>query len=75
MKNTLSYEIIGWCGTIVIIIAYFLISQKIIENGVLYNILNFVGGVSLVIICVLKKAYQPVILNIIWATIALLAII
>ena len=59
-KN-MTLEIIGWGGSILVVIAY-----VIDFNNFNAFILNTVGSVSLVGICYHKKAYQPLVINIAW---------
>jgi hypothetical protein len=69
-------EIIGWCGTAVIILAYALVSFGILSpQAVLYQVMNGAGALGVVHISLKKKAYQPGVLNIVWALIAAVAII
>ena len=75
MDKKTKEEIIGWYGTIAIVSAYALISFAYIDaNSLLYQILNFTGALGIVYISLKKKTYQPGVLNIIWAFIALIAI-
>lgn len=69
-------EFVGWYGTFAILLAYALISFKVIpSSGYLYQILNLTGAIGIVIISVVKKAKQPAALNIVWAAIAFLAMV
>jgi hypothetical protein len=69
-------EIIGWYGTIAILSAYALVSFRVIPaSGYAYQILNLTGAIGIVVISIVKKAKQPAVLNIVWAIIALIAII
>ncbi len=75
MKREIVSEIIGWRGAFAIIIAYILASFNIISvNTLTYQILNMAGAFGIVYISFKKNAYQPAILNIIWAIIAIIAI-
>jgi len=75
MKNNF-YEIIGWIGMGLIFLAYLLVSIGTIESDMLvYQFLNFIGAIGIIIISYVKKAYPPAVLNILWATIAILAIV
>jgi hypothetical protein len=76
MNKNIFEEIIGWYGTIAIVLAYALLSFNIISSNMLiYQILNGTGALGIVLISLKKKAYQPGVLNIIWVAIALIAII
>ena len=69
-------EILGWYGTIAIVVAYALISFSILEpTDLAYQILNATGAIGIVIVSFHKRAYQPGILNVVWALVAFLAII
>ena len=69
-------EVIGWYGTVAIVAAYAMSSFGILpSNSLIYQILNGTGALGIVYISLKKKAYQPGVLNIIWAVIALIAII
>ena len=69
-------EIIGWYGTIAIVLAYAMSSFGVISsNSLFYQVLNGTGALGIVYISLKKKAYQPGVLNIVWAVIALVAIV
>ncbi len=66
----------GWYGAIVIVGAFALSSFSIIKStDLIYQILNLTGAVGIVLVSFYKKAYQPGVLNIIWAIIAFVAIV
>lgn len=76
MNHKILDEIIGWYGTVAIVLAYGLLSFNILNyNNLIYQILNVTGAISIVYISFKKKAYQPGILNIIWTIIAIVAIL
>ncbi len=76
MKQKLLDESIGWYGTCAIVLAYALVSFNVLSPSTfLYQILNGTGALGIVYISFKKKAYQPGVLNIIWAIIAAIAII
>ena len=69
-------ETIGWYGTYAILIAYALLSFDVLEStSLVYQTLNGTGALGIFYISFKKKAYQPRVLNVIWAMIALIAII
>jgi hypothetical protein len=71
----LTNEILGWYGTVAIVLAYVLISFNIVtSNSTAYQLLNFTGALGIIAISFSKKAYQPAALNVIWAIIALIAL-
>jgi len=75
-RSHLVIEIVGWLGVGLIIVAYALLSFSILEsrNGV-YQIMNLLGSVGIIINSFAKKDYQPAALNIVWALIAIFALI
>ena len=76
MKTKLYEEIIGWYGTVAIILAYALVSFNVFTGeNIYYQLLNGTGGLGIVYISFKKKAYQPGVLNIIWSVIAAITII
>ena len=69
-------EILGWYGTLAIIVAYILVSFSFLPaSSILFQILNGTGAIGIVIVSLYKKAYQPAVLNIVWAFVALVAIV
>ncbi len=75
VRRTKIKDSIGWCGVILILIAYFLVSFGfIMADGFAYPTLNLLGSLCIIIETLSKKDYQPAILNIIWLLIAFIAI-
>lgn len=69
-------EIIGWCAALAILTAYVLVSFGIINAaGLAYQLLNVVGACGIAYISFLKRAYQSVVLNIVWLIIAIFVIV
>lgn len=69
-------EIYGWVGTVLIIGAYALVSFSFISSGsIIYQLLNFFGALGIILSSHVKRNMQPVILNVFWGLIALIAII
>lgn len=76
MKKKGIIELVGWYGTIVIVGAYALLSFGMLTSSDFwYQFLNFSGALGIVVVSFFKRAYQPGVLNIIWALIALFAIV
>jgi len=72
----IAIEIIGWIGTILILLAYFLLaSKKLEEKSKTYHGLNLIGGIFIVINSLSNSAYPSAGLNIVWSLIAIYAII
>ncbi len=69
-------EILGWYGAAAIVLAYALVSFSILEpTSAWYQLLNGTGAFGMVVVSFAKKAYQPGVLNIIWAVIAIVALV
>ncbi len=67
---------IGWYGVIAILAAYALLSFNIIvAKSYAYQLLNLTGAIGIMIEAASKKDKQPVALNIVWAAVALAAIV
>jgi len=60
------FGIIGWIGSFMYILSYFLLSYNIIESGKLYYLLNKIAAALIVIISIIKSTIQPVVINSIW---------
>ena len=68
--------VLGWYGVGAILVAYILNAFQIItvENA-FYLILNLTGGIGIIVHSWKQKDYPPVVLNVVWAFVALIAII
>ena len=76
MSSSSFWEIYGWTGTALVLLAFFLNSFGYVPaSGLTYQLLNLVGGLGLAAISYRKKAYQPVAINIVWTAISLVAIV
>lgn len=70
------YEIIGWLGAFFFIIAYFLLSiGKLKSDGILYQSMNVLGGLCLVINSINLNDHPNLVTNFIWMCIGLFAIV
>jgi len=69
------FNTLGWFGTLFIISAYALVSFSIIKsNSIVYQVLNLLGAGGIIFSSYIRKDMQPVVLNIFWGLIALIAI-
>ncbi|MCA9325165.1 hypothetical protein KDA23_03830 [Candidatus Saccharibacteria bacterium] len=74
-KRRLS-EIVGWYGTTAIVLAYILVSFKVVAaDGVVYQLLNLTGAIGIIVISLVKGVKQSVVLNVFWALIAVVALL
>lgn len=68
------FDILGWIGMILVLLAYGLLSTNKIPNGKLYQVLNLLAAICMAIGVFPKNAWFSFILQIIWAFIAIIAI-
>lgn len=69
-------EGLGWYGVVAILSAYGLLSFGYLQaDALVYQLLNATGAIGIMIDAYYAKNYQPVVLNIVWFGIALIAII
>lgn len=72
----LAIEIIGWVGAAMILVAYLLLSAGRLEaRSLAYQGLNLVGAIAFVINSGWNGAIPSASLNVVWAGIALFALI
>ena len=69
------YEIIGWAGSLAILVAYFLVSfHKISSSSKEYQLLNLFGAIGIIFNSAIHRALLSVGLNTAWFLIALSAL-
>ena len=68
------YDVSGWIGMVLVLLAYTLLSTDKIKNGILYQSLNLAAGIFMAIGLFPKNAWFSFTLQIIWAIVALIAI-
>ncbi|MFZ1360565.1 MAG: hypothetical protein WAS27_00835 [Candidatus Saccharimonadales bacterium] len=69
-------ELFGWIGTLLILGSYGLLSFGIVDgNSILYHTFVLIGAIGVALISYYKQAYQPLVLNGIFALLASFAII
>ena len=73
--NELFFDIIGWIGMILVLVAYILLSLNKIKNGYIYQILNFLAALLMAIGLFPKNAWFSFALQVVWGLIAIIAII
>ena len=68
-------EIIGWVGSIEILLAYGLNSyQKIRSDSLTFSLLNLTGGLFLTVYSIYKEAFANTFVNLVWVIIAVIAL-
>ena len=73
--NELFFDIIGWVGMILVLIAYILLSTNKLKNGYTYQILNFLAALLMAIGLFPKNAWFSFTLQVVWGLVAIIAII
>ena len=72
MSNNFIINILGWTGSILYLLAYALVSMKKTEgDSLLYQGINILAGVLLVIYTLALNAYATTGLNAVWVAIGL----
>ena len=76
MENKLIIDIIGWAGSVMVVVAYASVSyDKIKISPYLYQILNAGGSLCLIINTFYYHAFPSASVNVIWLMIALFALV
>ncbi len=74
MKNF--SEVVGWGGTFLIVLAYFLNTFGFISvEGIAYPIINLLGAVFLGFSVAQKKAWAATALQVVWSIIAIVSLV
>lgn len=68
-------DFVGWTGAILIVLAYFLNVQNMLERGQAYNLLNLLGASGVALGCWYRRTWFACALNVVWAGIALVAML
>jgi len=67
-------DVVGWVGAGLLLIAYGLVSfRRLRADSFLYQALNGVGSLALVVNTFYYHAYPSAFVNVVWITIALIA--
>ena len=69
-------EIVGWYGMVAIVSAYFLNVWGVIPaDGLVSLLLNLTGALGVIVISYHRKVWQTLGLNLVWAVIAIVALV
>jgi len=69
-------EALGWYGLGTVVLAYAMVSLSFVSaNSYVYQLLNLNGAFGLGVVAFVKRAYQNGVLNLVWAAIAIIAIL
>jgi len=75
-RGTRLLEVLGWLGTLAILAAYFATSYELLQpTSLTYALLNLFGGLTVGVISWMRRAWQPLTLNLAWALIAALTLL
>ena len=75
-KKIIATEWVGWYGITAILLAYALVSlQIILVESYGFQLLNLTGAIALIIISSARHIKQLMVLNSIWALVAMISII
>ena len=75
MDTNLLINLVGWMGSVAVILAYVLVSlNRLRGDSVAYQLLNLVGGLFLIVNTIFWGAYPSTFVNFVWVCIALFAI-
>lgn len=67
-------DALGWIGALLLIVAYACVSfRKLAVDGALYQLMNAIGSLLLIVNTVYYRAYPSAFVNVVWITIALAA--
>jgi len=69
------FDILGWAGMLLVLLAYILLSTNKINNGRVYQVLNLSGALFLAIGLFPKNAWFSFSLQIVWGCVAIAAIV
>ncbi len=76
MDITLLVNIIGWLGSAAVVLAYALVStNRVNGDSLLYQILNLVGSIFLIVNAVYLGALPSAFVSTVWVGIALFALV
>lgn len=70
------YEILGWVGVVFVLGSYCLLATGIIDgNSWVYHVLVLTGSVFIAVISYIRRVYQPMVLNICFSVLAIVALV
>jgi len=69
-------ETVGWIGTALVILAYFLVSKEYVTGkNAVYQLMNFFGAIGLGINVFYYGAWPSLAINIVWSIIAAVSLV
>jgi len=71
----MAFDVFGWVGMVLVLLAYTLLSTNKINNGKLYQMLNLLAALFMAIGLYPKNAWFSFALQVVWGGVAIIAII
>jgi O-antigen ligase len=69
-------ETLEWIGISLILVAYAMNMFGVLDTkNTIYLLMNILGSLGVVYVSFKKKDYQPGVLNIVWAVVAIIALV
>ena len=76
MNKRFVTEMLGWYGVAAILLAYAGVSFGLLNSASnLYQVLNLTGALGVLVDALSQKNFQPAVLNLVWATVALVSLV
>jgi len=69
------FDILGWIGMVLVLVAYGLLSTNKINTGKIYQVLNLIAAIFMAIGLLPKNAWFSFALQVAWGIIAIISII
>jgi len=70
------YDVIGMTGTLMVVVAYFMLQlQRLSATGLLYNLLNLLGAVLLLISLCFNFNLASVVIEVFWIAASLVGLV
>jgi hypothetical protein len=69
------FDLMGWIGMVLVLLAYILLSTGKIKNGMKYQLLNLFAGIFMAIGLFPKNAWFSFTLQVVWALVAIISIV
>jgi len=69
------FDIFGWIGMVLVLVAYALLSTNKIKAGILYQVINLIASIFMAIGVLPKNAWFSFALQVVWGIIAIISIV
>lgn len=68
-------NIIGWLGTIALLLSYALLSTHTIPAGMMYYSINLFGAIAVALISYKQKAWQSMFINTVFGMLSMIGLV